>query len=154
MQLKMYAAWNAMREGKTLPAACAPAGDTWQMSKIQKKILKNALVGGQLQWIDSWADGIIKTTNLERATRLLSGDTDTLIEAICSWQLHWEIEYTFYCKTKLGEFYENSYAYKEKNTSINNLQDIINFCVRDPAKEKQNPLHIYDEGWKATILPN
>lgn len=156
MHLKIYAAWHAMAEGKTLippkqPVAIS-AADCF--SKCQKKILKNAVIGGQLQWIDSWADGMIKTSNFERATKLINQNTDILIEIICGWDLHWEIEYTFYCRTQLGEFYENSYAYTEKNTSINKLQDIINLNVRDPAREKQNQSHIYDEGWKATILAN
>ncbi len=153
MRLRKYAAWHAMRDGKTVQLATQPASRS-AFSKIQKKILCYALVGGQLQWIDSWEDGMIKTVNFERATTLLNQNADRLIECICGWNLHWEIEYTFYCKTQLGEFYENSYTYREKNTTINSLQDVINFCVREPAREKQNPLHIYDEGWKATILPN
>lgn len=156
MKLKMYAAWHSMTEGKTAPAIAESAAinGAARLSKCQKKILASAIIGGQLQWIDSWADGIIKTANFEKATQLLNKNTDILIDAICGWNLHWEVEYTFYCKTQLGEYYEISYAYTEKNTSINKLQDIINLNVRDPAREKQNPLHIYDEGWKATILAN
>lgn len=153
MRLRKYAAWHAMKEGKTVQLATQPAKET-VLSNTHKKILRQSLVGGQLHWIDSWADGIIKTENFEIATILFNKNTNRLIEAICGWNLHWEIEYTFYCKTQLGEFYENSYTYREKNTTINSLQDVINFCVREPALEKQNPFHVYDEGWKATILPD
>lgn len=144
-----------MSEGKTSqPLQLFTSAARPKLSKTQEKILRHSLAGGQLQWIDSWADGIIKTVNFELATLVLNQNTDLLIEYICGWKLHWEIEYTFYCKTQLGEFYDNSYVYREQNSTLNSLQDVINYCVREPAKEKQNQLHIYDEGWKATILPD
>jgi hypothetical protein len=113
--------------------------------------LRKALVGAQLQWIDSWADGIIKTINYGKATSV-TRNVDAIIEATCGWRFNWSVEYIYYCKDEFGCFYDMSYEYKENNTTINLLQDIINENVKKPARERLNQKHIYDEGWIETIL--
>lgn len=148
-----HGAYNAARTGQTIAVSMRKIVHADDLTPQAKKLLRIAITFGELHWIDSWAHGRIKTSNMEQALQLLNNNTVALIDAICGWQLHWNIEYTFYCRTQSGEFYENSYTYTEKNVSINQLQDTINECVRAPAKDLQNHNHIYDEGWKATILP-
>jgi len=141
-----HASWLATTSGKT----SEPKQPARPLNQAQRDLLKQLMRGSTLEWIDSWADGMIKTNFHPRALQIATADQ--IIDATIGWIFDWEVTYTFYCKSQLGEWYDQEYIYREKNTTINALTDIINNNVRLPALEKINKLHLYDEGWKATIL--
>lgn len=138
--------WNALKTGSTREPNKSPR----PMSLASRDLLKQLMRGSTLEWIDSWAGGMIKTNFHPRALQIAT--PDQIIDATIGWIFDWEVTYTFYCKTQLGEWYDQEYTYREKNTTIKALTDIINNNVRLPALDRINQLHLYDEGWKATIL--
>ena len=120
------------------------------LQSIQLETLKKYLPGICLDWRDSWSDGFIKTSNHSHVLPWLES-ADVLLEAFFSLNLTWKITYIFYGAGENLEF-----DYTEENTTIKNMQDTVNHCIREPAidwiKENEPDFVTTEEGWKAIIL--
>lgn len=146
-----HLAWNEFSKGRIL-ACQAPMPRITQISEIAKKRLRFALVGAQLQFIESWGkDAAIRSSGYEAALQVIP-DRVALRDITVDWNFNWLVEYTIYCTADDGSYYDQPAVVTATNVKMNELTDAVYKQAKVKAMKKCNPKHIKDEGWKATIL--
>jgi len=143
--------WLEFNAGRILICQ-APMPRITQIGEIAKKRLRFALVGAQIQFIESWGKGAdIRTSGYEAALQIIP-DRVALRDISVDWNFNWHVEYTIYCTADDGSYYDQSAVVTATNLKMNELTEAVYNQAKVKAMKKCNPKHIKDEGWKATIL--